>query len=260
MEINLKDRSTKVLCMLCFVLLAAVFANSQDFKGFYVGGSVGGSHGNSDAQTSTVFSPTGYFASSSVPAIATVGTQSPSANGFAGGGQAGFNFQSGHVVLGLEADFGGMNISESATGTATYPCCAPTAFTITQTVETSWLFTLRPRVGVAAHRVFIYGTGGMAVTDVNYKALFTDTFATAHENGGKDGNQVGWTAGGGAEVKVNRHWSVKGEYLYADFGSVTNTSTNLTAFTPPIAFPSNVFTHTADLRTHIYRFGFNVYF
>jgi len=248
----------KVVCLFCFALLAAVCVSGQDFKGFYLGGSVGGAHGNSDAQTSTIFSPTGYFNITSPPAIAAVGAQSPSANGFAGGGQAGYNFQSKHLLLGVEADFGGMNISQSATGSGIYPCCVTTGFTVTQSVETSWLFTLRPRVGVVVGRVLLYGTGGMAVTDVNYQALFTDTFATAHENGGNDGNQVGWTGGAGAEFKVNRRWSIKGEYLYADFGSVTNTSTNLTA-PASTSWPMNVFTHTADMRAHIFRFGFNVH-
>ena len=54
-------------------LTAAGSAQSADFKGFYLGANVGGANGNSDAQTTTVFSPTGYFAASSVPAIATAG-------------------------------------------------------------------------------------------------------------------------------------------------------------------------------------------
>lgn len=260
METNLKERTTKLLWIVCLVFTAALSANAGDYKGFYVGGSVGGANGNSNAQTSTVFSPTGYFASSSVPAIATVGAQNPSANGFSGGGQIGFNLQHKHILLGAEADFGGMNVSASATGTATYPCCAPTAFTITQTVETSWLFTMRPRVGVVAGPVLIYGTGGLAVTDANYQALFTDTFATAHETGGQDSTLVGWTAGAGAEFKLNRRWSIKGEYLYANFGSESSTSTNLTAFTPAISFPTNVFTHSVEVHAHIYRFGFNYHF
>lgn len=252
----------RLLAVSVTVLLAlsGVGLAQADFKGFYVGGYLGGSHGDSDAQTTTVFSPTGYFASSSVPAIATAGAQNLSANGFSGGGQVGFNFQHKNFVVGFETDFGSMDLSASKSTTATYPCCAPTNFTVTQTVETSWLFTLRPRIGFVAGPALFYGTGGLAMTDVNYTALFTDTFATAHESGGKDNNQVGWTGGGGVEVKVGAHWSVKGEYLYADFGSLSNTSTNLTAFTPPIAFPTNVFTHTADLRAHNYRFGFNFHF
>ena len=238
-------------------LTAAGSAQSADFKGFYLGANVGGANGNSDARTSTVFSPTGYFATTSVPAIATAGAQNLSPTGFTGGGQAGYNFQHKNFVLGFEADFGGMSLSDSKSTTGIYPCCAPTNFTVTQKVETSWLFTLRPRVGFVAGPVLIYGTGGLAMTNINYTAVFTDTFATAHENGGKEDNLTGWTGGAGAEVKVGHRWSVKGEYLYADFGSVSTTSTNLTAFTPAIAFPTNTFTHTADLRAHIYRFGVN---
>ncbi|GAB3347486.1 outer membrane protein [Lysobacter tyrosinilyticus] len=54
--------------------------------------------------------------------------------------------------------------------------------------------------------------------------------------------------------------SFKAEYLYADFGKVSGTSTNLTAFTPSQNFPSNVFTHTADLRLNVFRVGLNYRF
>jgi len=244
--------------LLC--LIGAASAHADDFKGFYVGVNLGGVHGNSDASTSTVFSPTGYFATTSVPAIATTGAQKLSANGFTGGGQAGINLQHNSLVFGLETDFGGMNLSQKQSATATYPCCAPTGFTVTQFVGTSWLFTLRPRVGFTAGPVMVYGTGGLALSNVEYTALFTDTFATAEENGGKTSTQTGWAAGGGAEIKTGKRWSVKGEFLHADFGSLSNTSTNLTAFTPRIAFPTNVFTHKANLTANIYRFGFNYRF
>jgi outer membrane immunogenic protein len=247
-------------CVLVLALCTGVTAYAGDFKGFYVGFNVGGNSGHSNAATSTVFSPTGYFATSSVPAIATVGKQNISGNSFVGGGQAGFNLQHNAFVLGLEADFGGMNLGMSKTGTATYPCCAPTAFTIKQFVGTSWLFTLRPRVGFTGGPVFVYGTGGLAMTNVEYTAVFTDTFATASESSRKTSTQAGWSAGGGAEIKLGHRWSVKGEYLRADFGDLSNTSTNLTAFTPRIAFPTNVFSHKADLTGNIYRFGFNYRF
>jgi outer membrane immunogenic protein len=247
-------------CVVVFALLMAGPAHAGDFKGFYVGVNVGGNSGHSDAKTTTVFSPTGYFASSSVPAIATVGAQGLGANGILGGGQAGINFQRHAFVFGLEADFGGMNLSQSKTGTATYPCCAPTAFTITQFVGTSWLFTLRPRIGFTGGPLMVYGTGGLAATNVEYTAVFTDTFATAHESSRKTSTQSGWAAGGGAELKLGHRWSAKGEYLRADFGDLSSTSTNLTAFTPRIAFPTNVFTHKANLTGNIYRFGLNYHF
>jgi outer membrane immunogenic protein len=56
------------------------------------------------------------------------------------------------------------------------------------------------------------------------------------------------------------NWSVKGEYLYANFDTVSGTSTNLTAFAPAIAFPSNPFTHSFDLKTSIARAALNYRF
>jgi outer membrane immunogenic protein len=53
---------------------------------------------------------------------------------------------------------------------------------------------------------------------------------------------------------------MKLEYLYADFGDLSATSSNFAAFTPPIAFPTNVFTHTIDLKVSILRAGLNYRF
>ena len=147
-------------------------------------------------------SPTGYFAATSTPAITAASAQKIKPNGFTAGGQAGYNWQWGDVVFGLETDFGKMNLSGSTTATQTYPCCAPTAFTVTQTAKTSWVFTARPRVGVVFGMLSVYGTAGGAVTNVKYTALFTDTFATAHESAasmttGRDGS-----AGGGGEFAL----------------------------------------------------------
>lgn len=247
-------------CVVVFALLAAAPAHADDFKGLYAGLTIGGVSNTANASTTTVFSPTGYFAASSVPAIATAGAQKLSPSGFTFGGQLGFNLQHHAFVLGLETDLGSMNVSAQKSTTMTYPCCAPTAFTVTQFVGTSYLFTLRPRVGFTAGPVLIYGTGGLALTNVDYSSLFTDTFATAHEGADKMSTQTGWAAGGGAEFKVKHHWSVKAEYLHTDFGSQSNTGTDLTAFTPRIAFPTNVFTHTASLTGNVYRFGFNYHF
>jgi outer membrane immunogenic protein len=247
---------------LTLALIAGVSAQSNDWKGFYVGGNAGGVKGSSDSYTSTIFSPTGYFALSSIPAIAAVGKQKLSPRGFTGGGQVGYNFQHHHWLFGVEADFGVMHVSDDIQGSAVYPCCAPTAFAVTQKLSTDWLFTARPRLGFGNNSVMVYGTGGVAMTNLNYSELFTDSFATAHESASMSGLKTGWVAGGGVEFKVgsSKHWSLKGEYLLADFGIMKTTSTNLTAFAPPISFPTNVFSHQTDLQQHIFRAGFNYRF
>ena len=246
-------------CVLTFVLFAFGAANAQDFNGFYVGGNVGGVFGRVSPLTNVSFSPTGYFASSSTPAIASASAaQHFDPDPFTAGGQAGFGHQWDNFVAGVEADFGTMTSSKTSSSTVTYPCCAPSAFTITQATETSKLFTLRPRVGFTIGKVLFYGTVGAAWTHIKYSALFTDTFASAHENASFDASTLGWAVGGGSEMKVAKHWSVKGEYLYMNLGDQT-VSTNLTA-PATTAFPSNVFTHSVDLKLHVVRGGVNYRF
>ena len=249
------------VCVLVLGLSGRAYAQAtDDFKGFYVGATVGGASIHSNPSTTTVFSPTGYFSSSSPTAINLIGQQAITANGFTGGVQVGYNFQFSHFVFGLEGDYSSLNLSGSKSGTNFYPCCAPTNFTVNQNVTTSGLFDYRARLGIANGHYLAYVTGGVASATVNYTAVFTDTFATAKENGGYNSTRSGSVFGFGAEDKINPRVSIKGEYLFANFGSVTTTSTNLTAFTPPIAFPTNVFTHSANLSASLVRLGVNIHF
>jgi len=150
--------------------------------------------------------------------------------------------------------------TKTATTTTPYTVATPPAtFTITQSLKQRWLWTARPRFGYSTGNALFYLTGGLAVTKVNYQALFTDTFSSAHENGGLDKTKAGWTGGGGVEYKVGSNWSVKGEYLYSDFGRQTVTSTNLTA-PSATSWPGNVFTHSIFLAQHDLRFGINYHF
>src|SRR6266849_2004296 len=137
------------------------------WTGAYIGVNAGYAWGDSEVATSTVFSPAGYFALSSVSAIAAAGAQTINPNGFTGGGQIGYNWQaSSAVVVGLEADFEYFGLKGSVTSGAGYPCCAPTGFSINQSVKTDWLATFRARLGyLVTPSTLIYVTGGGAVTN-----------------------------------------------------------------------------------------------
>src|SRR5260221_7391709 len=158
-------------CVFVFALIAFGSAEAQDFKGFYVGGYAGGVKGNSNAFTSTVFSPTGYFALSSVPAIAATGNQPLSPRGFNGGGQVGYNLQSGHWVFGVEADFGSMHVKDDFSSTATYPCCAPTNFTGTQRAKLDWLCTAHTRLGVPSGPCMLEGADDAPLPTLDYTGV-----------------------------------------------------------------------------------------
>src|SRR5438552_13996609 len=176
---------TRLLLGSGIILTLAIGAAGQtDWKGFYAGGNVGVADARATADTSTSFTPTGYFASCSVAAINFGGRQKMKRAALTGGGQAGYNGQSGHIVYGVEADFGTMRLSDGEAFASNYPCCAPASFFISQRLKTNWLFTARPRLGYTIGHTLLYATGGVAVTKINYQAQFNDTFASAQESGG----------------------------------------------------------------------------
>ncbi|WP_445215983.1 outer membrane protein [Bradyrhizobium sp. Pa8] len=241
---------------------APAMAPAYNWTGFYVGGNVGGQWGNADLNTSTIWTPAGYFAASSVPAINAVGAQGVNSSSVTGGFTAGYNWQVNHAVLGLEGDINYFGFKGSASGTALYPCCAPDTFTVNSSVSADWLATIRGRIGfLAAPTWLIYGTGGAAIAEVKGNFNFTDTFiGGATESGTIRDTRVGWTAGVGTEYAFGGGWSLKAEYLYVDLGKVSATSTNLMTFAGTTPSPSNAYTHSVDLKSNIMRVGVNYKF
>jgi len=111
------------------------------------------------------------------------------------GAQAGYNFQSGPLVFGAEADLQGAagtfsNFSGAAYGVNDFG-------------------TIRGRAGYAFDRFLVYGTGGVAFGDIDVPAA------------GSNKSLTGYSAGGGVEFKIAPAWSLKAEYQYVDLGNAT---------------------------------------
>ena len=194
------------------------------WTGFYAGLNVGGGFGSSH----NAFNIAGF----GLPAFDT------SLAGVVGGGEAGYNWQTGPWVLGLEASFDGSGLSGGRTAPCPPPLCTALAASYTQRL--SWFGTLRPRIGYALGNWLFYATGGGALGEVgtNATAAVGSFIATDNRSQTRDG----WTLGGGVEVGFAPGWSAKIEYLYLDLGSRTTTY----LLTPPISnasrFSANVIT------------------
>ncbi|MEJ8572194.1 outer membrane protein [Microbaculum marinum] len=153
-----------------------------DWSGVYAGVSAGASWDTFD----TLFG------------VAPVSTSFDPSN-FTAGAYAGMNFQNGPFVYGLELD---VNFK---TGDDTQLIAG-----VPVTAQNDWFSTLRGRAGYAYDRYLFYGTGGLAVGDVELSApgtSFSDT-------------KVGWTIGAGIEAAINDRITLRGEYLYTDLGKV----------------------------------------
>jgi outer membrane immunogenic protein len=57
--------------------------------------------------------------------------------------------------------------------------------------------------------------------------------------------KVGYTVGGGVEYGVTPNWTVKAEYMYADFGSITHVATSALGTQP--GFKHDLDVHTAKI-------------
>jgi outer membrane immunogenic protein len=229
--------------------------------GVYFGGFGGSNFSTASANTSTVFDPNGYFFPTSVPAVNTTGTQSLKGNNVTGGIEIGYNRQRSSFVYGAEFDFGILSGTKSASGTTVYPCCGPTTLTVSQSLKSSWLTSLRPRAGFAyGKRILVYATGGAALTKYDYEAVFTDTHNAATESGSIIKKRIGWIGGGGVEYMIRNRISVKGEFLHTEFGRVSTTSTNLNINIPPGNVTVNPFTHSVFIKGNLVRFGINFHF
>lgn len=125
--------------------------------------------------------------------------------GFAGG-TAGYNWQQGNIVFGLEADAAWADLSASAT-----------AFGVTANSKIRDMGTARGRLGYAFGPTLLYVTGGYAWAD-NRISLSVPGASVSASN-----VHSGYTVGAGAEYMIAPKWSVKAEYLYKSFGGETYT-------------------------------------
>jgi outer membrane immunogenic protein len=160
-------------------------------------------------------------------AVAASGSGDLSAAGFTGGIQGGYNWQSGKIVFGGEGDFGAFSFGKSTNTTGSFPLVfAGTSYALSESASTSWLITLRGRIGyTVTPYLLLYGTGGLALTDFRFASGYSDNaispglFPGGTGFGENSGVATGWTIGGGGEWMFDGRWSLKAEYLYLDFGS-----------------------------------------
>lgn len=110
-------------------------------------------------------------------------------SGVSGGGQAGYNWQSGALVFGLEGDLQANSASDTF---AAWKFSNP------------WFGTVRGRIGYALDNVLLYGTGGLA-----FGSLRAADFGQSESH-----TSPGWALGVGAEFGLSRNWSARVEYLY----------------------------------------------
>ena len=152
------------------------------WTGFYIGANVGGGWFNAND---------GFG-------------NSLNASGFLGGGQIGYNFQTGHWVWGAEADVSGASVSANLVpGLASFNVDA--------------VSTLTGRFGYAQDRWLVYGKAGVGWVDVS--ASLNAIPAVGFGGFSASGTGSGGAFGVGAEYAFANNWSAKIEYNIIDLGA-----------------------------------------
>jgi outer membrane immunogenic protein len=147
------------------------------------------------------------------------------ADGFVGGAQAGYNWQSQQFVYGIEADISLSDIGVSGSATACDPVlgCA----TARGSASIDWLATIRGRVGVLVQpTLLLYATAGLGIVSAEGHGSVTvpgqGTFRASISE-----TDTGFVYGVGVEKKFSDTMSARVEYLgfgdldnFGDFGIV----------------------------------------
>jgi outer membrane immunogenic protein len=124
------------------------------------------------------------------------------------GGTAGYNYQIGNIVVGMEADLDYANVNNSST--------FPGPLTTKSTSD--FQDTIRGRVGYAVNRALIYATGGYAGGN-----LHTTVYDVPNNFYNAQSNYLnGYAIGAGVEYAIQPNISAKLEYMYTDLGKAYN--------------------------------------
>ena len=147
-------------------------------------------------------------------------------NGFHGNGRLGYNWQSGSLVTGIEANLGYANSSKSISYIpGTFSAIDPQPGDSMST-KLGWDGSIRGRLGgLLTPELLVYGTGGVAFQAATVSAScsgVTSHWCTFSHNESVSKTLTGWTLGAGAEAMLTAHWVARVEYSHADFGKFSN--------------------------------------
>lgn len=228
-------RLSGAIVILLALASPALAAEQLRWNGVYVG--VNGGYGQGSGPVSLYGE--NLYGVLGLPSTLSAPSTSPTGGLF--GLQAGYNWQPApHFVLGVETDIDLSSIGGSGRAAILNPPFNDTYLTSNASQRVSSLGTVRARVGYAAGDWLLYGTGGLA-----YGRTHLDTSLMVYpppDQGSQScagGNlslictsasssqwSIGWVLGGGVEWAWSPKWSVKGEYLHYDLGSVSQSQSD----------------------------------
>ena len=220
--------------------------DADGWAGFYVGVDVGLSSGKLHASGAdsvfqlTNINPPGAQPLTVVPGTTVAYDESGRRSGFLYGGTAGYQFNAGNWLFGIEGDVHGPRNSGDLLVTAPKPATSlepAGTYTVSRSARISRDWAVRGRIGYAWGPAMIYASGG--VTGARVRLHGVDGYSIPAGAGAGSsafmpgpvgpiliassvrGTLTGWTAGFGGEHQVASHVSIGLDARYSDYGSRT---------------------------------------
>jgi outer membrane immunogenic protein len=223
------------------------------WTGFYIGANLGAGFGDKwwtgdNGACGTTANAVFYGCSG-----ANIGTTSM--DGFLGGFQAGYNWQTGQWVFGIEGTWDWTDMHGK------FPLSSVLAsngtFGATASSKIEWIATVVGRVGVTIDRALLYAGGGAAWVhekdDVTWNlAGISEIFDVSGSN-----TPFGFTFLTGVEYRIDPNWSARIQYNFYDFRSKDVTLNYANAASQSAFGPADV---TTELRIHSITAGVNYKF
>jgi outer membrane immunogenic protein len=161
-----------------------------------------------------------------VPAAA---SNSDSASSWVVGAQAGYNWQHGPWVYGLETDISAMRLKSDMNTSLPVVLGIPAPSIANTNAEIDWYGTVRGRLGWATGPLLFYGTGGLAYGRVELNSSISSPVGPRSLSSQASDVKAGWVAGAGIEYMWRPNVVLNLGYQYVDLGTISVAGVN-TAF------------------------------
>ncbi len=248
----------KTSMLAAVALLTAGSASAQEWSGFYVGGNVSNSSGDSSSDVVTGGAWAGESATlrNGFEDLLSASLD-PEGTGF--GVQAGYNWTlTDHVVVGVEGSYAQLGADDGrAPGQTATPFGPSPTYAPVNSIEADGQFNLRGSLGYDFNPLLAYVTFGYSTVDATAS---TEVLSSAgYSKAGGDSDWVGgFSYGVGAAMRFGGPWSARLEYSHTEYDDMTYDL----AYRPGSTFVSPAYTErvTQSLELDTIQLGVNFHF
>lgn len=253
----MKPYTTVLLGFLIISSGNALAEDLPDWSGYHVGASAGVSFDKADSGGSAQnLGGSDRWLAEDVPLISNAfGSIDLDDRSASVGISSGYTMQSGSWLYGVDVNGQLRNLSHEEVKQTPYS--GGGNFTVSSKISSNWEVSLTPRIGYAFDRWAVSGHAGVAVSDIDVSAGFSDSSNVVTGLSKKEKTVFGAKAGFGLDYALSDKWSVGGDYSYTRYQSVDTSQTS--ALVSGVASTS-VFKQEYTLENHVFTLGVNYRF